>query len=216
MHTDVRKNLGLVLLALVIATPAWAVRVPRSLSERQAEDVEVCQDAICAKMREQILVEAYRCRKLAQFKMRKMQGMPLVASNSCGFFAKQNFRRSKGLCSRAVRAATQRAGLDSNGLKGSAYNLQKKGLLERAGFVNMIWKYNESSAPLGAILIYVGGVGHNFGHIEIRVNPNLYCSDHCSPRPISAHNLATKRRYKLAGVYLPFTSSIQSSLVVSN
>lgn len=46
----------------------------------------------------------------------------------------------------------------------------KKGLLEKAGFVNMIWKFDEESAPLGAILTYVGGVGHRYGHIEVRVN----------------------------------------------
>jgi len=208
MRMDALKILMVVLS--LYATQAWAVRVPRSLTEHQVEDVEVCQDAICNKLREQILVEAYRCRPLAHFKMAKMQGQPSMIANSCGFFPEKNFRTSKGVCAKAVRAVIGKAGLNTEELKDSAYNLEKKGLLEQAGFVNLIWKYNEDTAPLGAILIYVGGRGHHYGHVEVRANPHLYCSDYCSPHPVSENSAKNSRRYKLAGVYVPFTSTIQA------
>jgi hypothetical protein len=213
MRMEARIALSICLLALIPAV-AMAARVPLGLTEKNVEDVEVCRDAVCDKLREQILVEAYRCRPLAKFKKGSVRGQPLILSNSCGYFGAKNFRTSKGVCSRAVRAATRHAGMDSAALKDNAYNLQKKGLLEQAGFVNMIWKYNEDTAPLGSILIYVGGRGHNYGHIEVRANPHLYCSDHCSDRPISEHNSVTSRRYKLSGVYLPFSSSIQTASLV--
>jgi hypothetical protein len=73
----------------------------------------------------------------------------------------------------------------------------------------MIWKYNENTAPLGSVLVYEGGVGHHYGHVEIRVNPSLYCSDHCNSHPVTGQSAATNAHYKLAGVYLPFTASIQ-------
>ena len=81
--------------------------------------------------------------------------------------------------------------------------------MEKAGLVNLIWKYDENTAPLGAILIYVGGAGHRYGHVEVRVNPSLYCSDHCNGHAVTAINERLKQKYKLVGVYLPFTASIQ-------
>lgn len=179
--------------------------------ENDVEDVEVCQDHVCSRLREEILEEATKCRPLASFKRRRMHVRRSRASNSCKLFRDRNMMVSKGKCSAAVRQACERAGIDGRFLAENAYNLQKKGLLEKAGFVNMIWKYDERTAPLGSILIYVGGLGHGYGHIEVRVNPNLYCSDYCNDYPVSGQSAATNRRYKLVGVYLPFSSSIQIS-----
>lgn len=178
--------------------------------ETDAADVEVCQDWICTKLREEILVEASKCRPLARFKRRRMHVRRSRAANSCKIFREDNFRLSKGKCAAAVRQACERTGIDGKFLADNAYNLHKKGMLERAGFVNMIWKYDEKTAPLGSILTYVGGVGHGYGHIEVRVNPNLYCSDHCTGNPVTKVSAATERRFKLVGVYLPFISSIST------
>lgn len=178
--------------------------------DAEASDVEVCQDFICSKLREEILVEAARCRPLASFKRRRMRVRRAKANNSCKLWrGEDNFRFSKGKCSAAIRDACERSGLDGKYLAVNAYDLHKKGLMEKAGFVNMIWKYDQATAPLGAVLIYVGGVGHRYGHVEVRVNPRLYCSDHCTDRAVTEVSAATRARYKLVGVYLPFTSSIQ-------
>ena len=179
------------------------------IMENEAQDVEVCHDYLCDRLREEILVEATKCIPLASFKRRRMHVRRTRAANSCKLFHEDNMLMSKGKCAAAVRAACERAGVDAKLLVDNAYNLQKKGELEKAGFVNMIWKYDERSAPLGSILTYVGGVGHGYGHIEVRVNPHLYCSDHCNDHPVSGQSAATNRRYKLVGVYLPFASSIQ-------
>ena len=207
------RILGLLLiLILVPADVLWAQDFPRELvMENDVEDVEVCQDFVCSKLREEILVEAAKCRPLASFKRRRMHVRRNRAANSCNLFHDENYLVSKGKCSAAIRQACERSGVDGHFLAENAYNLQKKGLLEKAGFVNMIWKYDENSAPLGAILTYVGGLGHGYGHIEVRVNPHLYCSDHCNEHPVSHQSSATNRRYKLVGVYLPFASSIQIS-----
>ncbi len=178
--------------------------------EDEASDVEVCQDFICTKLREEILVEASKCRPLASFKRRRMRVKRAKAQNSCKLYRDDNFKLSKGKCSAAIREACERSGIDSKYLNVNAYDLHKKGLMEKAGFVNMIWKYDELTAPLGAVLIYVGGVGHRYGHVEIRVNPSLYCSDYCNTRAVSRTSVATSAKYKLVGVYLPFTSSIQT------
>lgn len=187
--------------------PALATRI----FEEEAADVEVCQDFICQKLREEILVEADKCRPLASFKRRRMRVRRASAKNSCKLFQAENFRFSKGKCSAAIREACERTGIDAKYLADNAYNLHKKGLLDKAGFVNLIWKYNETTAPLGAILIYVGGAGHRYGHVEVRVNPNLYCSDHCNTHAVTGVSPILQRKYKLVGVYLPFTSSIQIS-----
>lgn len=203
-----------VVLALMVVggEMALAQDFPRDMvTENEAADVEVCQDSVCSKLREEILVEASKCRPLASFKRRRMHVRRTKAANSCKLFHDDNYRLSKGKCSAAIRQACERSGIDGHYLAENAYNLQKKGLLEKAGFVNMIWKYDEKSAPLGAILTYVGGLGHGYGHIEVRVNPHLYCSDHCNENPVSQQSAATNRRYKLVGVYLPFASSIQIS-----
>jgi len=190
--------------------PAMAQDFPVSaVLEDEAADVEVCQDFICTKLREEILVEASKCRPLASFKRRRMRVRRAKSSNSCKLFHDENYKTSKGKCSAAIRQACERSGIDGRFLAENAFNLHKKGLLEKAGFVNMIWKFDEESAPLGAILTYVGGVGHRYGHIEVRVNPNLYCSDHCTDKPVTGHSPATRKGYKLVGVYLPFASSIQ-------
>lgn len=199
-----------VVLCLSASVPAFAQDFPVSaVMEDEAVDVEVCQDFICSKLREEILNEASKCRPLASFKRRRMHVRRTKASNSCKLFHDENFKSSKGKCSAAIREACERSGIDGKFLAENAFNLHKKGLLEKAGFVNMIWKYDEKSAPLGSILTYVGGVGHRYGHIEVRVNPHLYCSDHCTDTPVTGHSAATQRGYKLVGVYLPFTSSIQ-------
>jgi hypothetical protein len=202
-------------LALMLSSSgqfSFAQDFPREMvHEDEAQDVEVCQDHVCSKLREEILVEATKCRPLASFKRRRMHVRRARAANSCKLFHDDNYRLSKGKCSAAIREACERSGVDGRFLAENAYNLQKKGLLEKAGFVNMIWKYDESNAPLGSILTYVGGLGHGYGHIEVRVNPHLYCSDHCNEKPVSHQSVATARRYKLVGVYLPFSSSIQIS-----
>ena len=177
--------------------------------EPEAQDVEVCQDWICTKLREEVLAEATKCRPLASFKRRRMHVRRKIAKNSCKLFQDDNFRLSKGKCAAAVRQACERSGVDGRFLADNAFNLHKKGMLEKAGFVNMIWKYDEATAPLGSILTYVGGVGHRYGHIEIRVNPSLYCSDHCTDHPVTGVSPATAKGFKLVGVYLPFVSSIQ-------
>jgi hypothetical protein len=177
--------------------------------EDEASDVEVCQDFICTKLREEILVEASKCRPLASFKRRRMRVRRAKANNSCKLFRDDNFKLSKGKCSAAIREACERSGVDGRYLNVNAYDLHKKGLMEKAGFVNLIWKYDESTAPLGAILIYVGGIGHRYGHVEVRVNPSLYCSDYCNTKAVTANSARTQNRYKLVAVYLPFTSSIQ-------
>ena len=209
---DMRYMKYLVFISLLSAGLVQAQDFPRELlRENDAEDVEVCQDYVCSKIREEVLNEATKCRPLASFKRRRMHVRRKTAANSCKLFHDDNFRMSKGKCSAAIREACEKAGIDGHYLTDNAYNLQKKGMLEKAGFVNMIWKYDEKSAPLGAILTYVGGLGHGYGHIEVRVNPHLYCSDHCVDHPVTGQSAATFRRYKLVGVYLPFASSIQVS-----
>ena len=170
--------------------------------ENEAADVEVCQDFICNKLREEILVEASK---------RRMRVRRTKAANSCKIFQDKNFELSKGKCAAAIKEACIRSGIDGKYLVADAYNLHKQGMMEKAGFVNLIWKYTEYDAPLGAVLIYVGGASHRYGHVEIRVNPNLYCSDHCNDNPVSGVSDLLKKKYRLVGVYLPFTSSIQIS-----
>lgn len=205
------KSIAIVAI-LLAESLVWAQELPvDEIIEDDATEVEVCQDFICSKLREEILVEASRCRPLASFKRRRMRVRSSRARNSCKLFRERNFTLSKGKCSAAIREACERSGIDAKYLAVNAYDLHKKGLLEKAGFVNMIWKYNESSAPLGSILIYVGGVGHRYGHVEVRVNPRLYCSDYCNDRAVSESSAAARRGYRLVGVYLPFPSSIQIS-----
>lgn len=205
-----KRNFFVLLAMMYAAECLWAQDLTMlpvaQFIEDEASDVEVCQDFICTKLREEILVEASKCRPLASFKRRRMRVKRAKANNSCKLYQDNNFKQSKGKCSAAIREACERAGVDGRYLNQNAYDLHKKGLMEKAGFVNLIWKYNEQSAPLGAILIYVGGSGHRYGHVEVRVNPSLYCSDYCNTKAVSV-NLSS--RYKLVGVYLPFTSSIQ-------
>lgn len=208
------KRILIVLAAMLFAAECLSAQdlqvLPiAQLIEEEASDVEVCQDFICTKLREEILVEASKCRPLARFKRRRMRVKRSKANNSCKLYRDNNFKLSKGKCSAAIRDACERAGVDGRYLNQNAYDLHKKGLMEKAGFVNLIWKYDERTAPLGAILIYVGGVGHRYGHVEVRVNPSLYCSDYCNTKAVSATSVHTSNRYKLVGVYLPFTSSIQ-------
>lgn len=201
------------LAALLLSLEVIAQDLPplpiAQMVEDEASDVEVCQDFICTKLREEILVEASKCRPLASFKRRRMRVRRAKANNSCKLFRDDNFKLSKGKCSAAIREACERSGVDGRYLNVNAYDLHKKGLMEKAGFVNLIWKYDESTAPLGAILIYVGGIGHRYGHVEVRVNPSLYCSDYCNTKAVTANSVRTQNRYKLVAVYLPFTSSIQ-------
>ncbi len=209
-----KRILFLLTAALFAADSLWAqdlFSLPiAKVVEEEASDVEVCQDFICTKLREEILVEASKCRPLASFKRRRMRVKRSKAQNSCKLYRDDNFKLSKGKCSAAIREACERSGIDSRYLNVNAYDLHKKGLMEKAGFVNMIWKYDELSAPLGSVLIYVGGVGHRYGHVEIRVNPSLYCSDYCNTKAVNRSSAATSAKYKLVGVYLPFTSSIQT------
>ncbi|HMN68247.1 MAG TPA: hypothetical protein PKC28_06875 [Bdellovibrionales bacterium] len=206
---------GLFLTADILSAQEIDYSIDNILESETPQYVEVCQDFICNKLREEILVEASKCRPLASFKRRRMRVKRSRAANSCKMFKENNFKLSKGKCSAAIRDACSRAGMDAKYLADNAYNLHKKGLLEKAGFVNLIWKYDEHSAPLGSILIYVGGAGHRYGHVEVRANPNLYCSDHCNGRPVTGVNEVLNRKYKLVAVYLPFVSSIQMSAALN-
>jgi len=197
-----------VLLVLTQALEAQDLPL-EDIIDPEAADVEVCQDDACTRLREEILQEASKCRPLARFKARRMRVRRAKSANSCKLFREENFKLSKGKCSAAVRDACERAGLEARNLNVNAYDLYKKGLMEKAGFVNLIWKYTEKTAPLGAILIYVGGLGHRYGHVEVRVNPRLYCSDYCRETAVSEGSDAARQRYKIVGVYLPFSSSIQ-------
>jgi hypothetical protein len=211
-----RAALTLISLAwgMTHGAPLYAQDLPvEAVMEEDVADVEVCQDFICTRLRQEILAEASKCRPLASFKRRRMHVRSSRAANSCKLFHDDNFKLSKGKCSAAVKGACERSGVDARYLNVNAYDLQKKGLMEKAGFVNLIWKYDETTAPLGSILIYVGGVGHRYGHVEVRVNPSLYCSDHCNSHAVTAQSTATRSRYKLVGVYLPFTSSIQITAI---
>jgi hypothetical protein len=68
--------------------------------------------------------------------------------------------------------------------------------LAKAGFKNVIKQgYNRYTAPVGCALVYSGGNGHNYGHIEIKTRPDRYCSDYCTNHPIGP---AT---HKLEAVY---------------
>jgi hypothetical protein len=208
-------RLLVLIVCLVLSASSWAqddLGLPLNMIiEEEASDVEVCQDFICTRLREEILAEASKCRPLASFKRRRMHVKKARAANSCKLFSARNFTVSKGKCSAAIKQACERTGIDAKYLADNAYNLHKKGLLVKAGFVNMIWKYNEKSAPLGSVLIYVGGSGHRYGHVEVRVNPTLYCSDHCNDHAVTGVNQVLNKKYRLVGVYLPFTSSIQIS-----
>ena len=168
-----------------------------AIMEEEASDVEVCTDFICNRLREEILKEASKCRELASFKRRRMRVRRSFAANSCKLFHDNNYKLSKGKCSAAVRGACERSGIDARYLNVNAYDLHKHSLMEKAGFVNLRWKYNELTAPLGSTLVYLGGVGHRYGHVEIRVNPSLYCSDHCTNHAVTAVSQATRARYKL-------------------
>ncbi|MGE0527719.1 MAG: hypothetical protein AB7G93_05510 [Bdellovibrionales bacterium] len=208
-----RTFIVVLLVAINVSEAVWAQDLPElpidSIIEDEVSDVEVCQDFICSKLREEILIEAAKCRPLASFKRRRMRVRRSRARDSCKLFGEKNFTLSKGKCSAAIRSASERAGVDADYLAMNAYDLHKRGMMEKAGFVNMIWKYDETTAPLGSVLIYVGGVGHRYGHVEVRANPSLFCSDHCNDKPVSAVNRGTQNKYKLVGVYLPFPSSIQ-------
>ena len=55
--------------------------------------------------------------------------------------------------------------------------------------------FNASKAPIGSILVYAGG---KYGHTEIRLDRNSFCSDYCKSVPISRYE-----NRKLIGVYVP-------------
>jgi hypothetical protein len=67
--------------------------------------------------------------------------------------------------------------------------------LETKGFTNAIAKYDSHHAPPGAVLVYSGG---KYGHIEIKVDRDSYCSDYCVDYP--RDDAGTRH---LIGVYLP-------------
>lgn len=88
---------------------------------------------------------------------------------------------SAGMCYKGVKTALQESGAVNYYLGGGkAIEAHTAGHLARAGFRKIpCTPYN---APEGAVLVYSGGYA---GHIEIRSNGN-YCSDFCSPNPISS------------------------------
>src|SRR4051812_4786865 len=78
------------------APQAFAQDFPVSAAlEDEAVDVEICQDFICSKLREEILVEASKCRPLASFKRRRMHVRRTKAVNSCKLFHDNNYKLSK-------------------------------------------------------------------------------------------------------------------------
>lgn len=106
--------------------------------------------------------------------------------------------RSKALCRTAVRETLEELGLLKNHPPGEAAE-DLFPWLGTQGFTNAISTYRSSDqAPVGAILVYSGG---EYGHVEMRVGRNAYCSDFCTDHPIDQGRLAGAR--KLVGIYVP-------------
>lgn len=130
MPIEMRKitaQLLAVFFCVGTALPAVAQGPVSVVLEDEAADVEVCQDFICTKLREEILVEASKCRPLASFKRRRMRVRRAKSSNSCKLFHDENYKTSKGKCSAAIRQACERSGIDGRFLAENAFNLHKKG-----------------------------------------------------------------------------------------
>jgi len=69
------------------------------------------------------------------------------------------------------------------------------------GWQDMGRQFTSQTAPVGCVLVY-GGAGA--GHIEIRTQPNQYCSDYCSANPRDGGGADRSR--PLTGIYCPRSS----------
>lgn len=129
--------------------------------------------------------EAAECRRTAQH-VYESTGR----RNLCGVSV------SKGICWGAVKDALYDSGITRPRLGGgAAIEAHTEGYLSDAGFVNRIGTYNAHNAPIGCILVYSGGNGHNYGHAEIKTRTDRYCSDYCSRGPLDSDH------HELVGVY---------------
>lgn len=115
---------------------------------------------------------------------------------------------SKFQCYRGVKEALVGAGLVSEyWSERPACDAHEKGSLTKLGFQNILSDgYRAGNAPLGAVLVYSGGaaVCHDSrgrrkgcGHIEVKLNENEFCSDHCKSIPVDQY-----LNRKLVGVYV--------------
>ena len=85
LATMVSMRLMYVFLALIMVAGevATAQDFPiEYIMENEAQDVEVCHDYLCDRLREEILVEATKCIPLASFKRRRMHVRRTRAANS--------------------------------------------------------------------------------------------------------------------------------------
>lgn len=123
---------------------------------------------------------------------------------------------SKYLCYQAVKdTLLDMKWVRSRWSQEAASDAHDRGTLTNLGFTNVMGRrnaagdvLNEYNAPLGSILVYQGGSGHNCpgsaqgngycGHIEIKLNKNEYCSDFCSPNPVNGNGL----KRTLVGIYV--------------
>ncbi len=138
---------------------------------------------------------------------------PRTVCNGARCHSVQGFYKPKSLCRRGVRETLQRLNLWPKNSSGpsndAAYALArndnkpipaKKGeswLEKNLGFRNVMGPgVNSSTAPVGSVLVYAGG---GFGHVEIKVDSQQYCSDFCTGHPIDRSS--TSRT--LIGIYLP-------------
>ncbi len=144
--------------------------------------------------------EAKKCRSPSSSVIRRLGLAP--ESKICG-------NRSKGKCFEAVKWALKRAGLTDGYLKGGhAVEAHSKGYLEEEGFVNKIHRFDEFSAPKGAVLVYRDTKSkRGSGHIEIVTKKGQYCSDFCSAKPVS-----TRLPRKLVGVYVKQSELLTASV----
>ncbi len=115
--------------------------------------------------------------------------------------------RSKFLCFRAVKEALLGAGLVSSYLPGvAAKYAHTHGIFAAEGMRDIqSLGYTAATAPLGSVLVYDGGeklcgpknARESCGHVEIKLNENEFCSDHCRATPIQRY-----KTRKLLGIYV--------------
>lgn len=112
---------------------------------------------------------------------------------------------SKGKCRAAVREGYQDLGWLPAGAAGyppgneAASNYHP--FLGTVGYENILSRgFTSETAPVGALLIYGGG---QWGHMEAKVDDDVYCSDYCTdhPRDRTALNRPDTSR-TLIGIYV--------------
>lgn len=145
--------------------PIYGIQVPMgAIANTGIENANIVMAAIQQ--------EAQACRKFADFK--RMSG------TGCDRFGLENNPYlTKGMCSQAVRAAANRAGVPmpgaNSGKQSSFLNSRASGLIKIP--------FNTNTAPGGTFIVCQGG-GSGYGHIEIVVDlasgDRIYCSDFCT------------------------------------